>query len=61
MKRYTIEVEVSGPTAMWTRPDTGAAPVSYLAPTFAVTKGIFESICWHKSAEVVPVLEHTDE
>jgi CRISPR-associated protein Cas5d len=54
VKRYTIEVEVSGPTAMWTRPDTGDAPVSYLAPTFAATKGIFESICWLKSAIVVP-------
>ena len=54
MKRYSIEVEVSGPTAMWTRPDTGDAPVSYLAPTYAAAKGIFESICWLKSAIVVP-------
>ena len=54
MKRYSIEVEASGPTAMWTRPDTGDAPVSYLAPTFAAAKGIFESICWLKSAIVVP-------
>ena len=41
---------------MWTRPDTGDAPVSYAAPTFAAVKGIFESIVWLKSAEVVPTL-----
>lgn len=29
MKQYTISLELSGPTAMWTRPDTGDAPVSY--------------------------------
>jgi CRISPR-associated protein Cas5d len=54
MKRYSVDVEISGPTAMWTRPDTGDSPVSYLAPTFAAAKGIFESICWLKSAIVVP-------
>ena len=54
MKRYELACEVSGPTAMWTRPDTGDAPVSYPAPSFAAVKGIFESIVWLKSAEVVP-------
>lgn len=54
MKRYPIACEISGPTAMWTRPDTGDAPVSYPAPSFAAVKGIFESIVWLKSAEVVP-------
>jgi CRISPR-associated protein Cas5d len=39
---------------MWTRPDTGTAPVSYVAPTYAAAKGIFESVCWLKSAIVVP-------
>ncbi len=39
---------------MWTRPDTGDAPVSYPAPTYAATKGLFESIVWLKSAEVLP-------
>jgi CRISPR-associated protein Cas5d len=51
---YQVSLEISGPTAMWTRPDTGDAPVSYPAPTFAAVKGIFESIVWLKSAEVVP-------
>lgn len=54
MKSYPIACEISGPTAMWTRPDTGDAPVSYPAPSFAAVKGIFESIVWLKSAEVVP-------
>lgn len=54
MKTYSVFFEISGPTAMWTRPDTGDAPVSYPAPSFAAVKGIFESIVWLKSAEVVP-------
>ena len=54
MKTYSISLEISGPTAMWTRPDTGDAPVSYPAPTFAAVKGIFESIVWLKSTEVMP-------
>ena len=55
MKSYEVAFEISGPTAMWTRPDTGDAPVSYPAPSFAAVKGIFESIVWLKSAEVVPI------
>ncbi len=51
---YTVEFEISGPTAMWTRPDTGDAPVSYPAPTYSAAKGLFESVVWLKSAEVVP-------
>lgn len=54
MKRYSVELEISAPTAMWTRPDTGDAPVSYPAPTYAAAKGIFESILWLQSVEVVP-------
>ena len=54
MKSYEIACEVSGATAMWTRPDTGDTPVSYPAPTLGAVKGLFESIVWLKSAEVVP-------
>ena len=54
MRPYEVRCEISGPTAMWTRPDTGDAPVSDPAPSFAAVKGIFESIVWLKSAEVVP-------
>ncbi len=49
-REYPIALEISGPTAMWTRPDTGDAPVSYPAPTFSATKVIFESIVWLKNA-----------
>lgn len=54
MKTYDIQLEIAGPTAMWTRPDTGDTPVSYPAPTYGAVKGIFESILWLKQAEVVP-------
>ncbi len=35
MKPYPLQLEVSGPTALWTRPDTGSSPASYVAPTFS--------------------------
>jgi CRISPR-associated protein Cas5d len=54
MKTYPVELEISGPTAMWTRPDTGSSPVSYVAPTFSAAKGIFESILRWKSVNVKP-------
>ena len=47
---YEVSFEITGPTAMWTRPDTGDAPVSYPAPTLAAVKGIFESIVLRKSS-----------
>jgi len=53
-KRYEVRLEISGPTAMWTRPDTGDAPVSYPAPTWSAAKGIFESILWIPGFEAVP-------
>ncbi len=40
-EHYNIKMEVSGKTAMWTRPDTGATPVSYPVPSWSATKGIF--------------------
>ncbi|MEW6352090.1 MAG: CRISPR-associated protein Cas5 [Thermodesulfobacteriota bacterium] len=54
MLHAAVSMEVSGPTAMWTRPDTGDAPVSYPVPTFGAIKGIFECILWSQWAEVVP-------
>ena len=33
MSAYSIACELSAPTAIWTRSDTGDAPVSYPAPT----------------------------
>jgi CRISPR-associated protein Cas5d len=54
MRPYSIALEIAGPTAMWTRPDSGDAPTSYEAPTFQAAKQIFESILWFRSAEVIP-------
>lgn len=44
MKTYEISMEIEGPFAMWSRPDTGATPTSYPVPTFSAVKGIFESV-----------------
>lgn len=54
MKTYPVQLEISGPTALWTRPDTGSSPVSYIAPTFSAVKGIFESVLRWKSVNVRP-------
>lgn len=43
-KSYEVKFEIAGPTAMFTRPDSGAAQVSYPAPTFSAAKGMFDSI-----------------
>ncbi len=54
-KNYLIQLEISGPTAIWTRPDSGDCPVSYPAPTYSAVKGIFESILWIQTVEIVPI------
>lgn len=51
---YKIAMEISGPSAIWTRPDTGDMAVSYPVPTASAVKGIFESILWLPGARVVP-------
>lgn len=47
-------MEISGNTALWTRPDTGDSPTSYIAPTYSAVKGIFESILWGPAVEITP-------
>ncbi len=54
MSGYNIELEISGPTAMWTRPDSGDCPVSYPAPTYSAVKGIFEAVLFGQAVEIVP-------
>ena len=44
MKRYPVEFEIAGPAAMFSRPDTGAAPISYPIPTWSACKAMFESV-----------------
>jgi CRISPR-associated protein Cas5d len=56
MESYPISLEISGATAMWTRPDTGDAPVSYPVPTWSASKGIFESIVRLETVEIVPTM-----
>jgi CRISPR-associated protein Cas5d len=46
MKGYAVELEVSGPLAMYARPDTGGTPTSYPAPTWSAAKGMLESIAF---------------
>lgn len=53
-KSYEVSFEIAGPAAMFTRPDTGATPISYPAPTYSATRGMFESIVRLKSAYIKP-------
>jgi CRISPR-associated protein Cas5d len=54
MKLYEIELEIAGPTAIWTRPDTGDSPGTFPAPTRSAARGIFEAILWNPSVEIIP-------
>lgn len=53
-KAYEISLEIAGPTAIWTRPDTGDSPGTYPVPTRSAAKGIFEAILWNPAVEIVP-------
>ena len=56
MEEYAlISLEVVGPAAMFTRPDTGAAPISYPVPTYSATKGLFEAVAWRRSVYIRPI------
>lgn len=55
MKAYSVQMEVSGATAMWTRPDTGDSPVSYPVPPFSAVKGLFEAVVRFETVEIIPV------
>jgi len=54
LKTYEISFEIGGPTAMWTRPDTGATPISYPVPAWSAAKGLFESIVRLKNTIIIP-------
>lgn len=49
-----IALEIAGPVAMFTRPDTGATPISYPVPTYSAAKGMFEAILWRSNIYVRP-------
>ena len=40
---------------MFTRPDSGATPISYPVPTFSAAKGMFEAVAKYNSAYIRPV------
>lgn len=46
MSEYQVALEVSGPAAMFARPDTGGTPTSYPVPTWSAAKGLLESIAF---------------
>ena len=50
MKAYDVTLEVAGPIALFSRPDTGGAPVSYPVPTWSAAKGLFEAIVSYNQA-----------
>lgn len=41
---YAVSFEISGPLAMFARPDTGSCPVSYPVPTRSAAKGMFDAV-----------------
>jgi len=51
---YTVNFEISGPMAMFTRPDTGSTPISYSVPTWSAIKGMFESVARMQQAYIHP-------
>lgn len=53
-RQYLVRFEISGPAAMFNRPDAGASFISYPAPTYSAAKGMFESIARLKSAYIRP-------
>ena len=44
MSKYPVSFEIEGPAAMFARPDTGAAPISYPVPTWSACKAMFEAV-----------------
>ena len=54
MDKYELALEVAGPAAMFTRPDTGSTPISYPVPTFSAAKGMFEAVAWLPHANIQP-------
>lgn len=51
---YLVSFEIEGPAAMFTRPDTGAAQVSYPVPTWSAAKGMFDAVARMRSAFIKP-------
>ncbi len=54
MTTWPISLEIAGPAAMFTHPDTGVTPISYPVPTYSAVKGIFEAVLRWTSIYVRP-------
>lgn len=54
LKQYPVQYEIAGFAGMFTRPDSGASPISYPAPTRSALKAIFESVVFSKKAYFQP-------
>ena len=54
LKVYQVSMEISGNTALWTRPDSGDSPCSYPAPTYSAVRGLFESVLWGPAVLLIP-------
>jgi CRISPR-associated protein Cas5d len=54
VRQYFVSLEIAGPSAIWTRPDSGASFVSYPAPTFSAVQGILDCIARWKTAYLQP-------
>lgn len=57
MKIYEVNLEIAGFAAMFTRPDSGAAQVSYPVPTFSAAKGMFEAIACLRGDKIIIIKE----
>jgi CRISPR-associated protein Cas5d len=51
---HSIAFEVAGPAAMFTRPDTGATPISYPVPTYSAVKGMIDAVLRRSNIYVRP-------
>ncbi|MEK7281993.1 MAG: CRISPR-associated protein Cas5 [Chloroflexota bacterium] len=56
MDDYTVSLEISGPAAMFARPDTGATPISYPVPTWSAVKGMFDAVLRRPHIDAHPTL-----
>jgi CRISPR-associated protein Cas5d len=53
-RSHEVQLEVTGPAAMFSRPDTGATPISYPVPTSSAARGMFEAVLWRPHVYVHP-------